>query len=169
MSGKHKLFCFIPIQPASPQTGPLHMKPMTCYASFRGLLSFQFTRISLKLLHLLCNSMREIDSHIWMLRESLRESILWFSSKVRPCPLWKTYHRFTTGIDCTPEGPRASISIQGSERNLFQRRQSHFTWFFSWREMNNNNKNNNNNNKKGSSPHFVTFPPSIFNFPPSLF
>ena len=32
------------------------------------------------------NSMREIDSHtcIWMIQESLRESILWFSVKVRP-------------------------------------------------------------------------------------
>ena len=29
--------------------------------------------------------MREIHPHTYMLRESLRESILWFSSKVRPC------------------------------------------------------------------------------------
>ena len=36
------------------------------------------------LLHLLYNSMREIDFHMWMLQESLWESILWFSFKVRP-------------------------------------------------------------------------------------
>ena len=29
-------------------------------------------------------------------------------------------------------------------------------------------QNKNKNKKRGSSPHFVTFPPSIFNFPPSL-
>ena len=54
----------------------------------RGLVLSQFMRIkfSLKLLHLPYNSMREIDSHIWMSGESLRESILWFLSIVRP---WK--------------------------------------------------------------------------------
>ena len=38
---------------------------------------------SLTLLHLLYYSMREIDSHIWMLGESLRELILWSLLEVR--------------------------------------------------------------------------------------
>ena len=33
------------------------------------------------------NLIRKIDSHIWTLQESLRESILWFSLKVRPWTL----------------------------------------------------------------------------------
>ena len=37
----------------------------------QGLLSVSKNQTSLKLLHLLYNAMREIDSHIWMLRESL--------------------------------------------------------------------------------------------------
>ena len=35
-------------------------------------------------LQLLKNSMREVDSHMWMLRESIRESILWFLSNLQP-------------------------------------------------------------------------------------
>ena len=40
---------------------------------FQGLtfISVCENQISLKLLYLLYNPMREIDSHIWMLRESL--------------------------------------------------------------------------------------------------
>ena len=48
-------------------------------------------QISLKLLYLLYDSMREIDYHIRMLRESLWGSTLWFSSKVRPWII--SYHR----------------------------------------------------------------------------
>ena len=46
-------------------------------------VSVHENQISLKLLHLLFNSMSEIDSHIWMLRESLQEMIvILFESKV---------------------------------------------------------------------------------------
>ena len=43
---------------------------------------------------------------------------------------------------------------QGRNRHIFLRGQSHFSRFFSRREM--------------SSPLFITFPTSISNFPPSL-
>ena len=43
-----------------------------CFINFAGAY---FCQISLKLLHLLYNSVREVDSHIWMLQESLREPI----------------------------------------------------------------------------------------------
>ena len=48
------------------------------HAPKQGLtfISVRENQISLKLQHLLYNSMIEIDSHIWMLQESLRESIL---------------------------------------------------------------------------------------------
>ena len=56
--------------------------PLTSGLTFVSVCNNQ---ISLKLLHLLYNPLRETDSYIWMLQESLRELILWFSSKVRPC------------------------------------------------------------------------------------
>ena len=55
----------------------------------RGRISFWFTQIKILCNSCTCiyniNSMREIDSHVWMLRESLQESILGFSPYFQPC------------------------------------------------------------------------------------
>ena len=51
----------------------------------------------------------------------------------------------------------------GVTQKKFWGGQSH-KWFWKVRSKKKRKK----NLKKGSSPHFVTFPPSIFNFPPSL-
>ena len=73
-------------------TGSLWNVFMKLLIENQGLLPVSKNQTSLKLLHLLYNAMREIDSHIWMLWESLGESILWFLSKVRPwfkiCTEW---------------------------------------------------------------------------------
>ena len=73
--------------------------------------------------------------------------------------------------------------MQGHNRKIFLRGQSNFSWFFSQHEMHFPGRNFHfgrpktnfsvfwkvrRRKKKRSSPHFVTFPPSIFNFPPSL-
>ena len=42
------------------------------------------TSFKLSFIHLLYNSMRDIDPPILMLRKSLQESFLWFLSKIRP-------------------------------------------------------------------------------------
>ena len=46
----------------------------------RGRISFRFARIKIDFkVSIITHFNGEIDSHIWMLRESLRESILGFS------------------------------------------------------------------------------------------
>ena len=47
-------------------------------------VSVRENQISLEVLYLHYKSMRRVHSHIWLLWESLRDSIQWFSSKVRP-------------------------------------------------------------------------------------
>ena len=73
--------------------------------------------------------------------------------------------------------------MQGHNRKIFLRGQSHFSWFSSWREMLFPNRKFHfgkpktnfsrfekwkakKKKKKRSSPHFVRFPPSIVNFLP---
>ena len=47
---------------------------------YRGRISFRFARIKIYFkISIITHFNGEIDSHIWMLRESLRESILGFS------------------------------------------------------------------------------------------
>ena len=73
--------------------------------------------------------------------------------------------------------------LQGRNRKIFLRGKSHFSWFFSpaWifpvenfhfgrpkTNFSGFEKWEKKKKKEGSSPHFVIFPPSIFNFPPSL-
>ena len=75
------------------------------------------------------------------------------------------------------EGARATscshrnACLQGHNRNIFQRGQSHFSWFFSRCEMFFPGRKNSHfgEKKKKASLHFVMFPPSIFNFQPSLY
>ena len=49
-----------------------------------SFVSVHKNQISMNYCIYLHSSMREVDSHTWMLQESLWELILWFSSKVRP-------------------------------------------------------------------------------------
>ena len=55
----------------------VHLFCTRAYTLCQGLtcVSVWENQISLKLLHLLYDSMRKTDSHIWMLQESLREWI----------------------------------------------------------------------------------------------
>ena len=56
-------------------------------------------QISLKLLHLLYNSVKKADSHISILQELLWESILWFLLKVRP---WRYWRQLSGAFALTP-------------------------------------------------------------------
>ena len=56
------------------------MYPVKDSAESRGRISFRFARIKIDFkVSIITHFNGEIDSHIWMLRESLRESILGFS------------------------------------------------------------------------------------------
>ena len=74
------------VPPPPPPPGLLQVgvavKVLCSYLQELTFISVCKNQILLKLQHLVYDS-REIDPHIWMLQESLRESILWFSLKVR--------------------------------------------------------------------------------------
>ena len=82
-----------------------------------GHLCFDLNQICKEMLHLLYDSIREINSRTWMLQESLRELITHFLSQITPCFHDFSYNSNTnqlTHFDPIQEFGRKSISVNNA-------------------------------------------------------